>query len=100
MSGRLWADAPDRDQALAAVVRTVVRAGQGGDDPWAVIVFEREEAQGGRAYLQAELFTGSAASISAQIEDFLGPDGDGDITTESWCETTSADLDPADIDFE
>jgi hypothetical protein len=57
-------------------------------------------AAGARPYLQAELYVGTPEEIEASIQSLMAGDDDRDITTESWCERTSAGLTPAEIGFE
>lgn len=97
---RLYADAPNATEDIKRIVDEIVIDAQSEDAPWAVVVFEREEATGGRPYLQAELYVGTAEEIEASIESLLAGDDDEDITTESWCEATSAGLTPAEIGFD
>jgi hypothetical protein len=104
MSERIYTDTKDHADVATAAADVLTRAGQAAGDPFAVVVFEREEASDdltpAREYLQPVLFTGAdAEEINAAIADFMGPDGDGDITTEAWLEAYRG-IEPGDIDFD
>jgi hypothetical protein len=103
MSERIYTDLKGHEEELARQVKVLVTSGLMDGDPYALVVFEREEAADdatpSRAYLQPVLFSGSVDDINAAIEDFMSPDGDGDITLEAWLEAYHG-IDPVDIDFD
>ena len=97
---RVYADAPTATEDIGRLVDEIAIDARTEAAPWAIVVYEREEAAGGRPYLQAELYVGTPEEIEASIESLLAGDDDQDITTESWCERTSQGLTPAAIGFE
>ena len=103
MNTRIYTDTKGHEDELARQVKTLAAAGLTDGDPYALVVFEREEAADdvtpSRAYLLPVLFSGSVDDINASIEDFMGPDGDGDITLEAWLEAYHG-IDPVDINFD
>ena len=103
MSDRIYTDEQGYETQITEAADALTRKGQASGDPFAVIVFEREEATDEKTpsceYVQAILFTGDDADeINAAIEDFMGPDGDGDITVEAYLEAYRG-IDPSDLDF-
>lgn len=104
MSDRIYTDTKGYEDAVTKAADALTREGQASGDPFAVVVFEREEivdeARPSREYIMPVLFTGDDADeINAAIADFMGPDGDGDITTEAWLEAYRG-IEPADIEFD
>lgn len=97
---RVYADTPNATEDIGRLVDEIAIDARDEDAPWAIVVFEREEAKGGRAYLQAELYVGTPEEIELAIQSLIDGDDDRDITTESWCERTSDGLTPAEIGFE
>ena len=101
---RIYTDEKGYELRATEVAAELARVAQKNGDPFAVVIFEREEATDegtpSREYLQPVLFTGDDADeINAAIADFMGPDGDGDITTEAYLEVYRG-IEPGDIDFE
>ena len=97
---RVYADAPTAAEDIGRLVEEIAIDARTEDALWAIVVYEREEANGGRPYLQAELYVGTPEEIEASIQSLMAGEDDRDITTESWCERTSAGLTPAEIGFE
>ena len=101
---RIYTDEPGYELRATEQAAELARIAQRSKDPFAVVIFEREEATNdqtpSREYLQPVLFTGDDADeINAAIADFMGPDGDGDITTEAYLEVYRG-IEPGDIDFD
>jgi hypothetical protein len=102
MSERIYTDVPGYEAEVTRQVDELTVLGQKEGGPFAVVAFERDEivddARPSREYVQPVLFTGDADEINAAIADFMGPDGDGDITTEAWLEAYRG-IEPGDIEF-
>lgn len=102
MNNRIYTDTKGYEHEVTRQADALTVLGQKGKEPFAVIVFEREEAtdQGtpSREYIQPMLFSGDAEEINVAIEDFMGTDGDGDITVEAHLEAYRG-IEPDDIEF-